>query len=107
MTTYEIRTDDAVTASTRGRIITDEEAKSIHEWETVRTQGKPATVAVMDTGIDERVAKSHPWFQNATLEKQFDATGHGAGEDEVGHGTGCASIDTKVLKFEIIIYQVN
>jgi len=92
MHTYEIRTDEAVTASTRGRIITDTEAKQIHDWTLSNVKGEALTVAVMDTGIDENLVDSHPWFEGATLTKQYDATGHGTGEDEVGHGTGCASI---------------
>jgi intein/homing endonuclease len=92
MHTYEIRTDEAVTASTRGRIITDTEAKEIHDWTLPNVKGEALTVAVMDTGIDENLVDSHPWFEGATLTKQYDATGHGTGEDEVGHGTGCASI---------------
>jgi subtilisin family serine protease len=87
-------------------MITPQEAREIHGWELVPPKGETVTVAVMDSGIDEEVAKIHPWFASAELTKQFDATGHGTGEDAVGHGTGCASIIANAVS-EVELYDVR
>ena len=106
MLTYEIRTDDKITAAASGRMITPAEAEDIHRWRKVEKTGERITVAVMDSGIDENVAANHPWFDGAELTKQYDATGGRAGEDEVGHGTGCASIIANSTD-EIELYDVR
>lgn len=107
MTTYEIRTDEKITTASHDRMITDAEAKNIHKWREVPAAGETITVAVMDSGVDETLFDNHPWFQNATLGKQYDATGQGKeGEDKVGHGTGCASIIANATD-EVEIYDVR
>jgi len=107
MLSYEIRTDDKITTARGSRMITAEDARRIHDWKTVQQTGEKITVAVMDSGIDEDVAESHPWFEGSTLTKQYDATEkHGTGEDAVGHGTGCASIIANATG-EIEIYDVR
>lgn len=105
MISYEIRTDEKITTASR-RMITPKEAKEIHSWELVPKSGEKLTVAVMDSGIDEHIAENHPWFSGAELTKQYDATGHGVGEDAVGHGTGCASIIANATN-EIELYDVR
>ena len=107
MLSYEIRTDNKITTTRGGRMITAEEAKQIHNWKSVQRKGEKITVAVMDSGIDENVASSHPWFEGSVLTKQYDATErHGTGEDAVGHGTGCASIIANATD-EIELYDVR
>jgi hypothetical protein len=49
----------------------------------------------MDSGIHQDAVDTHPWFEHATVEERYDATGSGTGGDNVGHGTGCASIIAK------------
>jgi subtilisin family serine protease len=49
----------------------------------------------MDSGIHQDAVDTHPWFEHATVEQRYDATGSGTGGDNVGHGTGCASIIAK------------
>lgn len=106
MISYEIRTDDKITTASSDRLIDPQEARDLHNWKLVPQSGEPITVAVMDSGIDEEVAKSHPWFAEATLTKQYDATGQGTGEDAVGHGTGCASIIANAVS-EVELYDVR
>lgn len=107
MISYEIRTDDKITAAASGRMITDDEARDIHYWQDVPATGETITAAVMDSGVDEDLFDSHPWFDTATLGKQYDATGAGeAGRDQVGHGTGCASIIANATP-EVEIYDVR
>jgi len=103
---FEIRTDDHITTASSRRMITPEEAKEIHEWQSVNPSKSPLTVAVMDSGIDEDIVDSHPWFDGATLTKQYDATGNGIGTDEVGHGTGVASIIAKATP-KVELYDVR
>ena len=106
MLSYEIRTDDKITTA-GDRLITPQDAREIHDWELVPEEGETITVAVMDSGIDEEVAAQHPWFAEATLTKQYDATGNNnAGNDEVGHGTGCASIIANAVS-EVELYDVR
>ena len=107
MLSYEIRTDNKITTTRGGRMITAKEAKQIHNWKSVQRKGEKITVAVMDSGIDENVASNHPWFEGSVLTKQYDATErHGTGEDAVGHGTGCASIIANATD-EIELYDVR
>jgi len=106
MLSYEIRTDDKITTASSDRLIDPQEAREIHDWKLVPPEGETVTVAVMDSGIDEEVAKSHPWFAEATLTKQYDATGQDVGEDAVGHGTGCASIIANAVS-EVELYDVR
>jgi intein/homing endonuclease len=106
MLSYEIRTDNKITTA-GDRLITPQDARDIHDWELVPEKGETITVAVMDSGIDEEVAAEHPWFAEATLTKQFDATGrNGVGDDGVGHGTGCASIIANAVS-EVELYDVR
>lgn len=106
MLSYEIRTDDKITAAGHDRMITPQEAREIHDWKLVPQLGDTITVAVMDSGIDEEVVSNHPWFDEAVLTKQYDATGQGTGEDAVGHGTGCASIIANAVS-KVELYDVR
>lgn len=107
MLSYEIRTDDKITTASRDRLITPQEAREIHDWKLVPKMGDVITVAVMDSGIDEQVAAKHPWFAEAALTRQYDATGqNGVEEDAVGHGTGCASIIANAVS-EVELYDVR
>lgn len=92
---FEIRTDNKLTAATQ----TDEvarlnECRELHNWPEIQdsVSGDRVTVAVMDSGIDSETANNHWWFDDTNVTKRFDVTGSGKGKDNIGHGTGVASI---------------
>jgi hypothetical protein len=88
----EIRTDNRLTTA-GDAAATPEDARRLHAWpETLPDPDEPVRWAIMDSGIDEALVDDHPWFENATVERRYDATGAGTGGDAVGHGSGCASI---------------
>lgn len=87
----EVRTDPHIT-TTDGEVATPEDAHQLHAWpDSLADPDEPVRWAVMDSGIHEDLFDTHPWFENATLGRRYDATGTGNG-DSVGHGSGCASI---------------
>lgn len=89
---FKIRVDDSVTTFSTNSVSDPEVARNLHNWKTIDS-GEPITVAVMDSGISEKAANNHPWFQNSEVKKRFDATKQdNPGTDNVGHGTGVASI---------------
>lgn len=88
----EVRTDHRITTAD-GEVATPEDAHQLHAWpDSLPDPDEPVRWAVMDSGIHEDLFDSHPWFETATLGRQYDATGSGVGGDSVGHGSGCASI---------------
>lgn len=89
----EVRTDHRITTASEEDVATPEDARRLHAWpDSLADPDDPVRWAVMDSGIHEDLFDSHPWFENATLGRQYDATGAGVGGDDVGHGSGCASI---------------
>lgn len=69
-----------------------EDAQKLHEWpDSLADPDEPVTVAIMDSGIHEEL-DDHPWFVNASVAERKDVVGNDPGADEVGHGSGCASI---------------
>lgn len=106
---FEIRTDNAVTKTTtaESEIARGPEIKGLHEWKTVEPAGDPVTVAVMDSGIDQRaVDKIRGPFKSASVTKRHDVTGSGTGDDAIGHGTGVASIIASGVS-EVEFYSVR
>ena len=91
----EIRPDEPIT--TMGDHTVDpDDVYALHDWPTdIEGADEPVTVAVMDSGIHEDAVAAHPWFSEAAVVDRYDATGAGTGGDEVGHGTGCASLIAK------------
>lgn len=92
---FEIRTDNKVTKSvtSESEIARGSEVQKLHDWVEVEPTGDPVTVAVMDSGIDQRAVDTiRGPFQNTEVTKRHDVTGSGTGEDAIGHGTGVASI---------------
>lgn len=103
----ETRVDASIT--TAGTASSDpEDARSLHEWpsELPTPEGEPVTVAVMDSGIHPDLVDDHPWFEDATVGKRYDATGDGEGDDTLGHGSGVASIIARHTP-EVEFYSVR
>jgi len=91
----EIRPDEPITTM-GGPTVDPEDVYNLHDWPTdIEGADEPVTVAVMDSGIHEDAVTDHPWFDEAEVVERYDATGSGTGGDEVGHGTGCASLVAK------------
>lgn len=104
----ELRTDNVLTTADSQAVGPDQAAK-LHEWpsDIPDTGGDPVTVCVMDSGIDQSAVDNHPWFEGTEVVEQFDATGNGVGNDEVGHGTACAGIYAKhIPKVELIDVRI-
>jgi len=88
----EVRTDNRLTTAGNASL-TPADGRALHAWTGAdKSVDDPLTVAVMDSGVHEDLFDTHPWFETATLGKQYDPTGTGAGGDQVGHGSGVASI---------------
>jgi hypothetical protein len=88
----EVRTDHRITTAGSGAV-TPEDAHRLHAWpDDPPDSDEPVRWAIMDTGVHEDLFDDHPWFEDATLGRQYDATGAGVGDDRVGHGSGCASL---------------
>jgi len=103
---FKIRIDDSVTTFSTSSVAGPDEARELHEWEDVEGED-PVTVAVMDSGISEESVRDHPWFRGTEVKKRFDATRqNNAGTDNVGHGTGVASIIAKNTS-NIELYSVR
>jgi len=95
---FEIRTDNVHTsAAGNNDIARHKEIVKLHDWvnkDTYSSYGKSdkPTVAVMDSGISETLSENHGWFDTAEVTKRYDVTGSGVGQDQIGHGSGVASI---------------
>lgn len=89
----ELRVDHNITTADDA-LATPEDAHALHEWpqQAPEPGDDPVTVAVMDSGIHQDAVENHPWFDGVEVVARYDATGTGTGGDNVGHGTGCASI---------------
>lgn len=90
--TFKIRVDDSVTTFSTSSVADPDAARELHEWKNVKSDD-PVTVAIMDSGVSKDSVGNHPWFQDTEVTKRFDSTGQdNPGTDNVGHGTGVASI---------------
>lgn len=91
----ELKIDTAITTQDNSYIDYND-VRSLHDWNMYEGEiDEPLTVCVMDSGIHQHSVDNHSWFENVTIEKRYDVTGQGVGEDAIGHGTGCASIIAK------------
>jgi predicted flap endonuclease-1-like 5' DNA nuclease len=96
------RTDPGLISTSEKDIALPEEIARLHNWpekpldteapETGGPETEPVTVAVMDSGIHPGAIDHHPWFEDAEVIGHYDAAGSGTRTDQVGHGTGVASL---------------
>lgn len=98
---YNIKLNNSLTSTLSDEVVVPSEIQKLQELETFEgdiDSDDKLTVVVMDTGIDRRMVDNHPWFENSELTKTVDvATGQGkADEDDVGHGTGVASLISRL-----------
>jgi len=91
------RTDPGLISASENDIALPEEIARLHgwpeeAWETGGPGAEPVTVAVMDSGVHTGAVDHHPWFKDAEVIGRYDAAGSGTRADQVGHGTGVASL---------------
>jgi len=91
------RTDPSLISTSENDIALPGEIARLHNWpdeawETGGPGAEPVTVAVMDSGIHPGAIDQHPWFEGAEVIGRYDAVGSGTREDQIGHGTGVASL---------------
>ena len=91
------RTDPGLISASENDIALPEEIARLHgwpeeAWETGGPGAEPVTVAVMDSGVHPGAVDHHPWFKDAEVIGRYDAAGSGTRADQVGHGTGVASL---------------
>jgi predicted flap endonuclease-1-like 5' DNA nuclease len=91
------RTDPSLISTSENDVALPEEIARLHNWpgdmpDAGPPDGEPVTVAVMDSGIHPDAVEGHPWFEGASVIGRYDAAGSGTREDEIGHGTGVASL---------------
>lgn len=80
----EIRTDPTITSA--DGLVTPTDARGFHDAEP--GDGRGLTIAVRDSGIDD----THPVFDGITVEHPDIPGLPTNGQDNVGHGTGCAGL---------------
>jgi len=86
------RTDPGLISASEDKIALPGEIAGLHNWPEDMPEPEPVTVAVMDSGIHPDAVGNHPWFEGASVAGRYDAAGSGTREDEIGHGTGVASL---------------
>lgn len=93
----EIRTYNRATDSTVAAV-RPSEGKELHDWVDEQAEpDEPITVWVMDSGIHEDAVSDHWWFSDSEVVERYDVTDSENGGDNVGHGTGVASIISRLL----------
>lgn len=91
----EIRPDAPLT-TTGSHTANPEDAYELHDWPgTLPDTDETVTVAIMDSGIHEELVSDHDWFGGVEVAERYDAAGPDNGLDQVGHGSGVASIVSK------------
>jgi hypothetical protein len=93
------RRDPSLTTASASELVTPADIGALHEWPDPppkeNLSDEPITVGLMDSGISREVLATHPWFEGAEFAGRRDFTGQGVG-DEVGHGTGVASLISRL-----------
>jgi len=93
------RRDPSLTTASASEVATPTDIGALHDWPDPppreNLSDEPITVGLMDSGISREALETHAWFEGAEFAGRRDFTGRGVG-DEVGHGTGVASLISRL-----------
>jgi len=90
------RTDPDLISASEEDLALPEEIAALHNWPDDWPDTDPVTVAVMDSGIHPDAVAQHPWFEGTEVIGNYDASGGSGRGDKVGHGTGVASLISRM-----------